>query len=98
ALRYTELNPVRAGLVDRAEGYRWSSAAAHCFNCDSFGLLRLDLWCTRFNRASWHEFLQARESETTAEVIRRSTHTGRPLGSPEFVQQWEHMLERTLAP
>ena len=29
ATRYVEMNPVRAGLVDRAEAYRWSSAAAH---------------------------------------------------------------------
>ena len=29
ALRYVEANPVRAGLVGRAEEYRWSSAAAH---------------------------------------------------------------------
>jgi len=30
AIRYVERNPVRAGLVQRAEQYRWSSAAAHC--------------------------------------------------------------------
>jgi putative transposase len=30
AVRYVELNPVRAGLVHRAEDYAWSSAAYHC--------------------------------------------------------------------
>jgi hypothetical protein len=30
ALRYTELNPVRASLVAGAECWDWSSAAAHC--------------------------------------------------------------------
>ena len=30
ALRYTELNPVRAGLVLGAELWPWSSAARHC--------------------------------------------------------------------
>ena len=29
ALRYVELNPVRANLVDDAEQYRWSSARSH---------------------------------------------------------------------
>jgi putative transposase len=29
ALRYVELNPVRAGLIATAEQWRWSSAAAH---------------------------------------------------------------------
>lgn len=30
-LRYIELNPVRAGMVDRPEDYRWSSYCAHAF-------------------------------------------------------------------
>ena len=30
ALRYVELNPVRAGMVKEAVGWRWSSAAGHC--------------------------------------------------------------------
>ena len=29
AIRYVERNPVRAGIVDIAEDYRWSSAKAH---------------------------------------------------------------------
>ncbi len=29
AARYIELNPVVAGIVERAEDYEWSSAAAH---------------------------------------------------------------------
>jgi peroxiredoxin len=28
-VRYVELNPVRAAIVERAETYRWSSAAEH---------------------------------------------------------------------
>lgn len=32
AIRYVECNPVRAGMVQCAEDYRWSSAAAHCAN------------------------------------------------------------------
>lgn len=30
AVRYVELNPVRAGLVERAEDFVWSSAQGHC--------------------------------------------------------------------
>jgi putative transposase len=30
AVRYVERNPVRAGMVARAEHYPWSSAPAHC--------------------------------------------------------------------
>jgi len=98
ALRYTELNPIRARLVDRAEHYPWSSAAAHCSASGTAGPLQFDLWRTRFDLASWREFLQDRESEASAEVVRRFTHMGRPLGSPDFVRQWESTLERKLTP
>ena len=30
AVRYVEINPVRAGLSETAEAYAWSSAAQHC--------------------------------------------------------------------
>jgi hypothetical protein len=33
-IRYVENNPVRAGLVRRAEEYRWSSAASHVLRED----------------------------------------------------------------
>jgi len=39
ALAYVELNPVRAGLVGRAEQYPWSSARAHITAEDSSALL-----------------------------------------------------------
>ena len=29
-VRYVERNPVRAGMIERAEEYRWSSARGHC--------------------------------------------------------------------
>ena len=33
ACRYVERNPLRGGLVDRAEGWRWSSVWRRCNNC-----------------------------------------------------------------
>ena len=98
ALRYTERNPVRAGMVERPDDYRWSSAAAHRVGEDRSELLDLDLWWARFTPVEWREFLENRESETDLEVIRRATHTGRPLGSAEFVGEWESALDRTLSP
>jgi putative transposase len=98
ALRYTELNPVRAGMIERAEDYHWSSAASHCRPHDGDTLIQYDLWWTRFTAASWREFLQARPSEELVKELRESTHAGRPLGVPQFVQAWERDLHRTLAP
>jgi putative transposase len=98
ALRYTERNPVRAGMVQHPDEYRWSSAAAHSVGHDPMELLDFDIWWTRFTPVSWREFLENRESETDLDVIRRCTHSGRPLGSAEFMREWESALERPLAP
>ena len=38
-LAYIELNPVRAGIVERPEDYEWSSARAHLA-----GLMQQDYW------------------------------------------------------
>ena len=44
ALQYVERNPVRAGLVARAEHWQWSSAEAHVSGRDPTGLLDLADW------------------------------------------------------
>jgi putative transposase len=98
ALRYTELNPVRARMVNDPAGYRWSSAACHC------GLAVIEPWleADAFNRewtsARWREYLKQPNALEEADAIRRSTHTGRPLGAPDFVTQLEKVLRRRLAP
>ncbi len=98
ALRYIELNPVRAGMVERAEDYRWSSAASHCRAHNGDVLIQYDLWAERFTAASWREFLWIRPAETLVQELRQCTHSGRPLGVSQFVQAWERDLHRTLVP
>ena len=51
AARYIELNPVRAGLVER---YPWSSAAAHLAGCDD-RLVRVRPLLEMFG--DWREYL-----------------------------------------
>jgi hypothetical protein len=46
----------------------------------------------------WREYLAAGETESNLTEIRRCTHTGRPLGSAEFVQALEGSMKRRLAP
>ena len=97
ALRYVELNPVRARLVTEAPQWRWSSAAAHCQpgTCDP--LLEMEPWRKRWTVAQWGQYLTA-ESPADRAALRRSTHTGRPLGTPEFVAALEQSTLRLLAP
>ena len=49
ALRYTELNPVRARMVSTPEAYRCSSAGAHCGTAQPDLALETDLWEQQWN-------------------------------------------------
>jgi REP-associated tyrosine transposase len=95
AVRYVERNPVRAGLVARAEDYPWSSAAAHCD-------LRQDLLLSGDLPAAvgirnWSAWLSGRD-ERAEESIRKATAVGRPCGSDEFLIVLEKRLARRLRP
>lgn len=100
ALRYTERNPVRAGMVASPDLYRWSSAALHCGRLHTQVPLRVDveLWRASWSPASWHEFVGQAGAEQEMESLRANTHTGRPLGSTDFVKELEQTLRRTLMP
>lgn len=47
-LAYIDLNPVRAGLVERPEDYRWSSIGYHVQAANRDGLLSMDLGLREF--------------------------------------------------
>jgi putative transposase len=98
ALRYVELNPVRARMVAEPEEWRWSSAAAHLGAARPDICLEMEAWQQRWTPASWREYLAAGTTEAEVEAIRQSTHTGRPLGTSEFVNTLEPMLKCQLAP
>ena len=89
ALRYVECNPVRAGIVERAADYAWSSAVAHLTGQDARGMLDME-WRRREAPAGWEQALAAGERESD-EMLRRCTYAGRPFGSEEFVAK---MAER----
>lgn len=98
ALRYTELNPVRAKLVTEATSWAWSSATAHCGIAQADTLLSAEPWQTHWTSTSWVRYLAAGETETELASIRQCTHTGRPLGTKEFVHALEDTMERRLVP
>jgi putative transposase len=97
AIRYVERNPVRAGVVERAEEYRWSSARAH-LSGRSDGVLdgRVE-----WNRAvtavgDWSGWLGQPEEHGKLQRLRSHTRTGRPLGDDGFLAKVEALLDRRL--
>ena len=98
ALRYTELNPLRARLVLEPWSWAWSSAASHCGTQAADEWLSLERWRAHWTARSWREYLAAGEMESQLAVIRQRTHTVRPWGSAEFVHGLEKTTQRRLAP
>jgi putative transposase len=98
ALRYAELNPVRASLVTRAPDWPWSSAAVHCGTASVAPWLDMDFWGRRWSTDDWRAYLQAPQDESSLVAIRDSTYSGRPLGSPEFTRALEREADRPLTP
>jgi len=97
ALRYAEINPVRAGMVADARAYPWSSAGAHCGGDTDDPSLEMQPWRESWSTDSWRDFLGSSSAAGEADLIRRSTHSGRPLGTPEFIADLEVALQRRLA-
>ena len=95
-MRYVELNPVRAGLVQAAEYFTWSSALIHLGGTDALGLLDMESWGRDWAPEEWSEWLRQGEEETAA--IRDATYSGRVLGSAEFVARLEETTSRKLVP
>jgi hypothetical protein len=62
------------------------------------GLLTMEPWKERWDACSWKQYLLAGQSESEIDSVRQSTHTGRPLGSEEFVRELEAATKRILAP
>ena len=98
ALRYTELNPVRAGMVEQPQEYPWSSASAHVGDGGEDSALDIEAWRQSWTAATWCQYLEDAGSGAYTYAIRQNTHTGRPLGTPEFVATWEKALGRHLMP
>ena len=98
AVRYVELNPVKAGLARRAEDWRWSSARAHVGGKPD-GLTDLDALAGvhRNWRAMLRRGLEAGDLEPESEkMIEAHQRTGRPWGSPAFVKRLEAETGRNL--
>lgn len=95
AIRYVESDPVRAGLVTTAADYRWSSAAMHC------GLRTDPLLAPLPTRpesiTDWADWLRE-ENPAESAILRQRMHTGRPMGSTEFLTHLESLLGRSVTP
>ncbi|HDZ43994.1 MAG TPA: transposase [Phycisphaerae bacterium] len=106
AVRYVEMNPVRARLHRKPWRYKWSSAAAHVAGRDD-ALVQvapmLEMVADRMadlpgRQAGWKAYLALETPPETVARLRLHEGTGRPLGDGDFVHRMEKLLGRQLTP
>jgi putative transposase len=95
-VRYVERNALRAGLVERAEDWPWSSLSRQAapetrIPLSAWPLPRPSRWKERVNRP---------QSDGELEAIRRSLRRGQPYGGETWTTRIAHKLglESTLRP
>ena len=93
AIRYVELNPVRAKIVKEPWAYPWSSTQAHITGVDD-KLVEVTPLLEMVK--DWKGFLSSGIHEKEIEELREHERTGRPLGSERFVKKLERTLDRIL--
>ena len=100
---YIDLNPVRAGMVEQPQDYRWSSHR-HCIGLASDKLVTHHalFWAlgnTPFAReAAYAELVQAGLSSAQRDELTRSALSGWALGSEAFVSELQQGTVRRLLP
>jgi putative transposase len=92
AVRYVELNPVRAGMAQQAGEYTWSSARFH------LGVVENDPLVADGNLlglvTNWEEFLCRDDGDIESVVA--ATRTGRPAGDEAFLDEVEAVTGRNM--
>ena len=99
AIRYVERNPVRAGMVSRAEDYRWSSAPAHCGPRDDIVLTKDRSWMDQLRSIDdWCRWLAEPDHGGQIAVLRQHVARGLPCGTECFVHGLELQAGQALRP
>jgi putative transposase len=94
AVRYVEMNPVRAGIVGEAWEYGWSSASFHIGKTEADPLVK-DRTLLGLVK-DWNDFLSG-PSSAMESAIRKFSRTGRPAGDGSFIGSVERMTGRDLS-
>ncbi len=92
--RYIERNPVRAKIASKPDEYRWSSAKV---NITGKGMDFIKpIWLDDAKREEYITFLNYPDKEEEIEIIKKSTISGKPIGSEEFLNRMVEALGITI--
>jgi putative transposase len=93
AVRYVELNPVRAGLCEHPACWRWSSVHAHL--CDAPDPI-VTVGPMRERISDWAAYLATSNVGPSDDDLRDHSRSGLPAGTSNFVSMLETLSGRRL--
>jgi putative transposase len=96
AVKYVELNPVRAGMSIAAEDYAWSSAAIHCGLATSLIVDAKPRLPELAQIENWSRWLAENMPDPIVRDLRRNASQNLPCGSEDFVSRLERLAGRSL--
>jgi putative transposase len=89
-VRYVERNALRAGLVQRAEAWRWSSLWRRSSGTPEEKQL-LGTWPVLYPRG-WRKLVNEPQTEAELDAIRRCVARGQPYGGEDWVRRTAEQL------
>ena len=98
-MRYIELNPVRAGMVEAPGEYRWSSHNANAWATANRHIVPHPVYTALGETGearcyAYRELFRHRMDDALLHEIRETTNQERVLGREDFKDRIEHMLQR----
>lgn len=102
-MRYIELNPVRAGMVEHSSEYPWSSyrynasGVANDLVTPHTEYMRLDK-TPAARQAAYRQLFKHHLAESSMDEIREATNKAWVLGNDRFKQRVQKQLERRVEP
>jgi putative transposase len=105
-MRYIEMNPVRAGMVEQPRQYKWSSHRRYAYGEDDLNLnwlIEHDQYVQLARdpserRAAYRALFRTELDADELRTIREASHKGWALGSERFRQEIEALSERRASP
>ncbi|MDQ6962479.1 MAG: hypothetical protein Q9M28_08135 [Mariprofundaceae bacterium] len=94
-VRYVEMNPVVANMVQHAGDYKWSSAKAHLLGQNDH-LIKVEPMLNRVE--NWSDYLNCKMDKLTLSLVKTHTKTGQPLGTESFTDDLEKKAGKVLRP
>ena len=89
-VRYVERNALRAGLVERAEAWRWCSLWRRTLGTPEQKQLLSD-WPVAYPKG-WCKLVNEPQTEAELEAIRRCVARGQPYGGEQWVRRTAEQL------